>query len=92
MARTRLFITEHMQAVGITDGQMAKKIGAHRITVLRMRQKPERLRVEQLQAIAEALGLADWKELTYPPDPAQRLSQAATEVNEELERFRSRPK
>lgn len=84
-----MFITEHMNAAGISDGAMAKKIGTHRITMLRMRQKPERLRVEQLQAIAEALGMADWKELTYPPNPAERLSQAATEANEELERFRS---
>ena len=89
MARTRLYITEHMNAAGISDRAIGKKLGIHRITVLRMRQKPERLRVEQLQGIAEALGLEDWKELTFPPNPADKLAMVAAEANEALAQFRS---
>ena len=64
---TQLFITEHMRAAGIDDARMADEVGIHRITMLRMRHRPERLRVEQLEAIAEALGMADWRELTLAP-------------------------
>ena len=92
MARTKLFITEHMNARRVSDGEMAKRLGCSRHTVLRARQKPQNLTVDKLQEFAQALGLDDWKELIYLPKPEEKLAAIIDEANEAVEEFKSRQK
>jgi len=88
MARTKIFLTEHMNARGISDSEMAEKLKCHRLTVLRARQKPHKLSMNRLQEFASAMHMEDWKELTYPPTAEAKLQALTEEASEALDEFK----
>lgn len=49
-------LTEYMKANGLSDADMAAKIGRHRVTVTRYRNEKTRPDWEALQSIIEATG------------------------------------
>jgi transcriptional regulator with XRE-family HTH domain len=88
MARTKLYIDEHMKKAGISDNAMARVLGCSRHTVLRARQNPHKVTQARAQQFAEALGYDDWKALTYPPMPEDRLAAILNEAEAAVADFK----
>ena len=78
----RLFILEWMEHRGISDEQMAGRIGVARETVTRWRTHQHRLNPEKIAALAHALDIEP-EELWRPPGGVS-LNQLVKDAPDEL--------
>jgi transcriptional regulator with XRE-family HTH domain len=65
-ATVHLFIKEHMDAKGISDDQMAGRLGVDRVTVWRRHSQQHRLNPQKIAAFAHAMGMEP-EDLYRPP-------------------------
>lgn len=66
-AKTHLYITEHMEALGLDDAKVAGRLGVAPVTVWRWRKEQWRLRPDKIAALAHALGLERAEDLYRLP-------------------------
>lgn len=64
----RLYIAEHRSAKGLTQQQLADRLGTSDVTVSRWETQTRRPDMDAQVAIAEALGLSDPMDLFRHPD------------------------
>jgi transcriptional regulator with XRE-family HTH domain len=89
-AKTHLYIKEWMENLGISDDEMAGRIGvASRTTVWKRYREQHRLDLGKIQEFADALGISR-SQLNYPPGIqsldaiAEKLTPAQREVAAEV--------
>lgn len=63
----KLYLTEHMHALGYTFESFGERMGVAKNTVWRWCAEPQRLDAEKLERIAAGLGLDGPDDLWYPP-------------------------
>lgn len=66
-ARPRFYIKEHREDQGLTLDQLAGRVGVERNTIWRWENDQRQVTPEKAGALADALGLPDWTDLTRPP-------------------------
>lgn len=67
-AKPHLYIEEHMEDRGLSDEQLAGRLGVARQTVFRWRKEQHRLDPGKIAAIAEAIGLSAPTDLYRTPE------------------------
>ena len=63
----RFFIKEHREAQGLTLDQLAGRVGVERNTIWRWENDQRQVTPDKAAAIADALGLDSWADLTRLP-------------------------
>ena len=66
-ARPRFYIKEHREAQGLTLDQLAGRVGVERNTIWRWENDQRQVTPDKAAALADALSLSDWTDLTRPP-------------------------
>lgn len=66
-ARPRFFIKEHREAQGLTLEQLGGRVGVERNTIWRWENDQRQVTPSKAEALADALGLEHWTDLTRPP-------------------------
>lgn len=65
--RPRFFIKEHREMQGLTLEQLGGRVGVERNTIWRWENDQRQVTPDKANAVAFALGLEDWTELTRLP-------------------------
>lgn len=65
--RLQLYITEHLRSKDLSDERAAGRIGVDRATVFKWRKNPYKLSQEQLEILAKACDLKDFRDFYRPP-------------------------
>lgn len=66
-ARPRFYIKEHREAQGLTLDQLAGRVGVERNTIWRWENDQRQVTPDKAAALAEALDLGHWSDLTRLP-------------------------
>lgn len=66
-ARPRFYIKEHREHLGLTLEQVAGRVGVERNTIWRWENDQRQVTPDKAAALADALSLPDWTDLTRPP-------------------------
>lgn len=61
------YVQQHMEAKKVHPAMLAKAVGVNRSTIKKWLEKGEQIRIDDLERIAYALDVDDWRDLLNPP-------------------------
>ncbi len=82
--KLRLFIREWRKSIGVSAAQCADALGFARESYLRMEREPRRINLEELEVIADTIGVKSGRLHFPPPEEGQQEQVSLDELLEDV--------
>jgi transcriptional regulator with XRE-family HTH domain len=86
------YIREHLKAANVSQAELARRMRTDKANVTRWIDEPQRVSLDVLSGVADALGLDDAGDLLRPPELARNLAETRTAAERLLSTLRANPK